>query len=217
MQLEGAHRHTHHCVALAHRPHRHCHRYKSYKFSLVIGADLIPTLPQWRDAKRLVKTVEFVVVARPGYSIPASAQLPPHSTILSFPAMPHRRIASAASSAFGGGGGGSSSSAAAGDGADDDNDAICVGVWEVSSTEVRKALPEGRASGLIQVTHCAASLITRMRQSLSHPIRLLCLFHSYLCCITFSAIDCTTHPPSQSPAQGFAAHTATCSTAEDTD
>lgn len=74
--------------------------------------------------------------------------------------MPHRRIASGASSAFGGGGGGggsSSSAAAAGDGADDDNDAICVGVWEVSSTEVRKALPEGRASGLIQVTHCPAS------------------------------------------------------------
>lgn len=39
-------------------------------FSLIIGADLVPTLPAWRHATRLLAEVPFLCVPRPGYAPP---------------------------------------------------------------------------------------------------------------------------------------------------
>lgn len=39
-------------------------------FSLIIGADLLPTLPSWRHAPRLLAEVAFLCVPRPGYEPP---------------------------------------------------------------------------------------------------------------------------------------------------
>ena len=37
--------------------------------TIFIGADHVPTLPQWREAKRLAKLARFVVVPRPGQAV----------------------------------------------------------------------------------------------------------------------------------------------------
>ena len=42
-------------------------------FSLIIGADLLPTLSSWRFSSRLLAEVPFLCVPRPGYSLPPSA------------------------------------------------------------------------------------------------------------------------------------------------
>lgn len=43
-------------------------------FSLIIGADLVPTLSSWRNAQQLLRTVHFLVVPRAGYHL----QVPDH-------------------------------------------------------------------------------------------------------------------------------------------
>ena len=44
-------------------------RYPEAKLHYLIGADHVPTLPQWREAKRLAKLARFVVVPRPGQEV----------------------------------------------------------------------------------------------------------------------------------------------------
>ena len=44
-------------------------RFPKAELHYLIGADHIPTLPQWREAKRLAKLAKFVVVPRPGQPI----------------------------------------------------------------------------------------------------------------------------------------------------
>ena len=49
-----------------------CHyagRFPGAKLHYLIGADHVPTLPQWRDADDLAKLAEFVVVPRPGQAV----------------------------------------------------------------------------------------------------------------------------------------------------
>jgi nicotinate (nicotinamide) nucleotide adenylyltransferase len=49
--------------------------YPQADFSLIIGADLVPTLTSWGSAQRLLEEVHFVVVPRAGYDldVPAAA------------------------------------------------------------------------------------------------------------------------------------------------
>jgi hypothetical protein len=42
-------------------------RFRDTRFSLVIGMDLVPTLPKWTFAGGLLAHVSFLVVPRPGY------------------------------------------------------------------------------------------------------------------------------------------------------
>lgn len=44
-------------------------RYPEAKLHYLIGADHVPTLPQWRAAADLAKLAEFVVVPRPGQAV----------------------------------------------------------------------------------------------------------------------------------------------------
>ena len=44
-------------------------RFPEAKLHYLIGADHIPTLPQWREAVDLAKLTEFVVVPRPGQAV----------------------------------------------------------------------------------------------------------------------------------------------------
>ena len=44
-------------------------RFPKTKLHYLIGADHISTLPQWREASRLAKLAEFVVVPRPGQKV----------------------------------------------------------------------------------------------------------------------------------------------------
>ena len=44
-------------------------RYPEAKLHYLIGADHVPTLPQWREAKYLAKLARFVVVPRPGQEV----------------------------------------------------------------------------------------------------------------------------------------------------
>ncbi len=44
-------------------------RFPKAKLHYLIGADHIPTLPQWREASQLAKLAEFVVVPRPGQKV----------------------------------------------------------------------------------------------------------------------------------------------------
>jgi len=44
-------------------------RYPEAKLHYLIGADHVPTLPQWREAADLAKRAEFVVVPRPGQAV----------------------------------------------------------------------------------------------------------------------------------------------------
>ena len=44
-------------------------RFSKAELHYLIGADHVPTLPQWREAKRLAKLAKFVVVPRPGQPI----------------------------------------------------------------------------------------------------------------------------------------------------
>src|ERR1044071_4455766 len=41
-------------------------RFPDAQFFYLIGADHVPTLPQWREATELARLVEFVVIPRPG-------------------------------------------------------------------------------------------------------------------------------------------------------
>lgn len=41
-------------------------RHPGAEMSWLIGADHVPTLPQWREAPELARLVEFVVIPRPG-------------------------------------------------------------------------------------------------------------------------------------------------------
>ena len=47
----------------------YANRYPEAKLHYLIGADHVPTLPQWREAKRLAKLAKFAVVPRPGQPI----------------------------------------------------------------------------------------------------------------------------------------------------
>lgn len=49
-------------------------RHPGTKLFWLIGADHVPTLPQWREAETLARLVEFVVIPRPGE---APSTLPP--------------------------------------------------------------------------------------------------------------------------------------------
>ena len=49
-------------------------RFPDAELLWLLGADHVPTLPQWREAEALAKRVEFVVIPRPGES---PAELPP--------------------------------------------------------------------------------------------------------------------------------------------
>ncbi len=44
-------------------------RYPEAKLHYLIGADHVPTLPQWREATDLAKLADFVVVPRPGQAV----------------------------------------------------------------------------------------------------------------------------------------------------
>ena len=44
-------------------------RFPKAKLHYLIGADHIPTLPQWRESNRLAKLAEFIVVPRPGQKV----------------------------------------------------------------------------------------------------------------------------------------------------
>ncbi len=44
-------------------------RYPEAKLHYLIGADHVPTLPQWREAADLAKLADFVVVPRPGQAV----------------------------------------------------------------------------------------------------------------------------------------------------
>ena len=44
-------------------------RHPEAKLHYLIGADHVPTLPQWREAADLAKLAEFVVVPRPGQEV----------------------------------------------------------------------------------------------------------------------------------------------------
>ena len=44
-------------------------RFPEAKLHYLIGADHVPTLPQWREAVDLAKLTEFVVVPRPGQTV----------------------------------------------------------------------------------------------------------------------------------------------------
>lgn len=53
-------------------------RHPGAELSWLIGADHVPTLPQWREADRLAEAVTFVVIPRPGQpqaSLPAPWRL----------------------------------------------------------------------------------------------------------------------------------------------
>ena len=41
-------------------------------FVNVIGADLLPTLPHWRDLDMLKATCQFLVMPRPGFDVDAA-------------------------------------------------------------------------------------------------------------------------------------------------
>ena len=47
----------------------YANRFPEAKLHYLIGADHVPTLPQWREAKRLAKLATFVVVPRPGQEV----------------------------------------------------------------------------------------------------------------------------------------------------
>lgn len=44
----------------------------------LIGADMVPILPTWREPEALLREVEFVVMARPGWSFDWGALPPPY-------------------------------------------------------------------------------------------------------------------------------------------
>ncbi|MDP7014016.1 MAG: nicotinate (nicotinamide) nucleotide adenylyltransferase [Verrucomicrobiota bacterium] len=44
-------------------------RHPEARLHYLIGADHVPTLPEWREAARLAKLAEFVVVPRPGQAV----------------------------------------------------------------------------------------------------------------------------------------------------
>ncbi len=48
-------------------------RFKDTRFSLVIGMDLVPTLPSWTFAGGLLSHISFLVVPRPGYDAAAAS------------------------------------------------------------------------------------------------------------------------------------------------
>lgn len=43
----------------------------------LVGADAFLDLPHWREFRRLLDTVEFIVVSRPGFEVEALRQVPP--------------------------------------------------------------------------------------------------------------------------------------------
>ena len=57
--------------------------YPGCAFSLVVGTDLIPTLPKWKHAEQLWREVSFLVYQRPGYDMPDA--LPTHARVVSHP------------------------------------------------------------------------------------------------------------------------------------
>lgn len=79
--------------ALSHvAAHRHCRcRYSllsrlalafpAVDFSLVIGADLVPTLTSWKHAAQLLREIHFLVLARPGYDLRAALEKQPADTL----------------------------------------------------------------------------------------------------------------------------------------
>jgi nicotinate-nucleotide adenylyltransferase len=50
-------------------------RFPGAKLFYLIGADHVPTLPQWREADELARLVQFLVIPRPGET--AAPSLPP--------------------------------------------------------------------------------------------------------------------------------------------
>lgn len=50
-------------------------------FSLVIGADLVPTLTSWKHAAQLLREIHFLVLARPGYDLRAALEKQPADTL----------------------------------------------------------------------------------------------------------------------------------------
>ncbi len=47
----------------------------------VVGADAFLDLPQWREFRRLLDSVEFIVVSRPGCDVNALRQVPPRDML----------------------------------------------------------------------------------------------------------------------------------------
>ena len=47
-------------------------RHPHVRFSIVIGADLLPALPTWIDAPALMRECSFFIIGRPGYELPAA-------------------------------------------------------------------------------------------------------------------------------------------------
>ncbi len=48
--------------------------YPGFHFSFVIGSDLIPQLPSWKDAETLYKETDFLVLPRPGFPTGVASQ-----------------------------------------------------------------------------------------------------------------------------------------------
>jgi len=53
----------------------------------LVGADAFLDLPHWREFRRLLDSVEFIVVSRPGFAVEALRQVPPPDLL------PARRVA----------------------------------------------------------------------------------------------------------------------------
>jgi hypothetical protein len=66
-------------------------QHPSLEFHLVVGLDLVPTLPKWIRAETLMKDVRFVVAGRPGTTPPGSPSCwPTHFRILQYQGGPGR-------------------------------------------------------------------------------------------------------------------------------
>ena len=52
---------------------RACEMWQDTKFTFVLGADLLPQLPSWYQAKELLQGVKLLVIPRAGYTIADSA------------------------------------------------------------------------------------------------------------------------------------------------
>ena len=79
--LEGSPRYSIDTVRLVRRSLR-----QHDKLYFLVGADAFLDLPQWKEFRRLLDSVEFIVVSRPGFDVDSLRQIPPPDL------MPARRL-----------------------------------------------------------------------------------------------------------------------------
>ncbi len=133
-------------------------QFPTLDFRLVVGLDLVPTLPSWAHAPQLLDHVRFIIVGRPGVDAPDTPScLPRHYEFLSYEAGAAAGGPTAGAGAGAGAGvaAGSGGGGSGGDRVGPDNTPVPVLATLVSSSEVRGRLlvggPEGAAlvSGLV--------------------------------------------------------------------